>query len=72
MKEMSEGLVKTEEEEDDKVSLPLDEYKAVNPPTSLEKRKTAKQRRRQKEEKQAALLKKQLKIEKKKRADMYK
>uniref|UniRef100_A0A1B6C459 Ribosome biogenesis protein NOP53 n=1 Tax=Clastoptera arizonana TaxID=38151 RepID=A0A1B6C459_9HEMI len=48
------------------------DYRAINPPTSFDKKKTLKQRRKLKESKALELQRKMLQIEKKKVSDLYK
>ncbi|KAF2879210.1 hypothetical protein ILUMI_26965 [Ignelater luminosus] len=62
--EMSEGLDKTELEEN------IGDYKTINPPVK-NKKKDLKQRRKQKEQQQAELARKAAKKEKRKIADIY-
>ena len=73
MKELSEGLqLKPEDKTENSDSEDDDPtVKSVNPPVKNEK-KTLQKRRKQKEQRQLALQLREQKVEKKKRADLYK
>ncbi|KAL1122102.1 hypothetical protein AAG570_003508 [Ranatra chinensis] len=72
VKEMSQGLFPVENRKEETPEEIENEYKAINPPVDYKKKKTLKQKRKQREQKQAAVLRKQLKMEKRKIADIYK
>ncbi|KAK9507526.1 hypothetical protein O3M35_007363 [Rhynocoris fuscipes] len=77
IEEMSQGLpntpeIKLEDSIKEEIEEEGGEYKAINPPVTFTKKKTKKQRRIQRLEREAALKRKEAKIEKKKKADLYK